>query len=221
MSSDETRAFARELARDVSPVERVARLRTAALRVLAVWGVVSAAFLAWKGLSESSRDAERLLSGFGAVLGGLSLVGLGGLVAALATAVPGREPTARMASALLALGLLVAVGLGGLLLRADPAAAAPATLRSDVTCLIVAGIVAVLPSLGALLYVVRAAPARPLATLLGVGLGCVALGAFTAQLGCADPALRHLLVGHALAPVLGAAVFLAPLWLGWRRLRDA
>jgi hypothetical protein len=161
-----------------------------------------------------------MLGGFGAVLAGLSLVGLGGVCAALASAVPGREGVARAGSGTLLFGLLVALGLGGHLLRGDPAAAAtPATVASDVACLTFALIVSLLPAAGALAYVVRAAPPRPLATLAIVGLGCVALGAFTTQLGCGDLALRHLLVSHALAPGLGAAVLLVPLWLVFRRVR--
>ena len=160
-----------------------------------------------------------MLGGFGAILSGLSLVGLGGLVAALSMAVPGRTPTARVATTSLSFGLLISVGLGALLLRADPAAAVPPTLLSDATCLLLAAIVAALPALGALLYVARAAPPRPVSALVGIGLGCVALGAFTAQLGCTDSALRHLLVSHASAPAIGAALFLAPLWAGFRRLR--
>ena len=217
----ETSDFVRELSRDLSPVERIARLRTGALRVLALWVGVTLVAVAVKGVSGNFSDPGRLMGGFGVILAGLSLVGVGGLVTALATVVPGREPTARAASVLVAFGLLLATGLGALLLRADPLAAGAATFRSDMACLTLAAIVAVLPSLGALLYVVRAAPARPLPTLWGVGLGCVALGALTAQIGCMDPAFRHLLVSHALAPAIGSAVFLAPLWLGFRRLRQA
>jgi len=65
-----------------------------------------------------------------------------------------------------------------------------------------------------------AAPPWPAATLLGVGAGSVALGAFTTQLGCADLALRHLLVSHALAPAIGSALLIAPLWLAFRRFRE-
>jgi len=217
----ETQDFVRELARDVSPVERIARLRTAALRVLALWAVVTLVVLLVRGLSPSLSDPARMIGGFGAVLAGLSLVGAGGLVAALASAVPGREPTARAGSAVLGFGLIVALGLGALLLRGDPSAAVPSTLRSDLACLVLASIVALLPSLGALVYVVRAAPPRPVPMLWGIGLGCVGLGAFTAQLSCPDPALRHLIVSHALAPAIGSAVFLVPLYLGFRRLHPA
>lgn len=215
----ETKDFVRELSRDLSPVERIARLRTAAMGVLGLWLLVTLAAVAAKGLTASLSDPSHMSGGYGAILAGLSLVGLGGLAAALAAAVPGREPAVRAGSGVLTFGLLIAVGLGGLLLRGDPTAATPASLRSDVACLVLAGIVAALPSLGALAYVARAAPARPVATLWGIGLGCVALGAFTAQLGCGDGSLRHLLMSHALAPAIGSAVFLAPLWFGFRRLR--
>ncbi|HKJ25116.1 MAG TPA: NrsF family protein [Myxococcota bacterium] len=215
----ETADFVRELARDVTPVERLARLRGGVLRVLAPWGVLALGALALKGVSATFADPARWASGFGAVLAGLSLVGVGGVVAALATAVPGREATARAASALVALGLLVSVGLGGFLLHGDPATASPASVGSDLRCLVLAFAIALLPMAGALLYVARAAPAHPAVALATVGAGCVALGALTAQIGCTDPAFRHVLVSHALAPAIGAAVLFAPLRLAFRRLR--
>lgn len=217
----ETRDFLRELARDVSPVERIAPLRTAAARVLGLWLAVSLAAVVARGVTANLSDPERMLGGFGAVLAGLALVGLGGVCAALASAVPGREGVARAGAGVLLVGWLVALGLGGHLLRGDPSSAGPAPLASDVACLTFATIVSLLPAAGALAWVVRAAPPRPGATLAVVGVGCVALGAFTTQLGCPNLALRHLLVAHALAPVLGAALLWLPLWWGFRRLRPA
>jgi len=216
----ETDDFLRELSRDLSPVERIARLRSATLGVFGLWGVLTLAALAVRGLSPAFSRPTGLTSGFGVVLMGLSLAGLGGVVAALASSVPGRETTARAAGGLLGLGLLVGLGLGGWLLSGDAAAALSPGLGSDARCLSLALGVAALPALGALLYVVRAAPARRAMTLAAVGAGCVALGAFTAQLGCTDTTFRHLMVAHALAPAIGAALFLAPLWLGFRRLRQ-
>jgi len=215
----ETDDFVRELARDVTPVERLARLRGGVLGVLALWGALALGAVALKGVSATFADPARWASGFGAVLAGLSLVGVGGVVAALATTVPGREATARAASALLGLGLLLSVGLGAWLLHGDPASASPASAGSDLRCLVVGLVIALLPSAGALLYVARAAPAHPAVSLATIGAGCVALGAATAQLGCMDPAFRHVLVSHALAPAIGAAVLLAPLRLAFHRLR--
>jgi len=219
--SDETGDLVRELARDLSPVERIARLRVGALRVLGLWAFVTLAAVASRGVTGNLTDPARMLGGFGAVLVGLWLVGFGGVVAALAASVPGRGALARAGAVLLAVGALAALGLGALLLPGDPSPAGPATLRSDVACLLMASLVAVLPALGALLYVVQAAPQRPMSILLAVGAGSVALGAFTTQLGCPDVAIRHLLVSHGLSPAFGALLFLLPLWLGFRRLRGA
>jgi len=216
----ETDEFLRELSRDLSPVERIARLRSGVLGVIGLWGVLTLAALAVRGLSPTFSHPTGLASGFGVVLVGLSLAGLGGVVAALASSVPGRETTARAASGLLGLGPLLGLGLGGWLLSRDVAAALPPSLGSDARCLSLAFGVAALPALGALLYAVRAAPSHRAMTLAALGAGCVALGAFTAQLGCTDTAFRHLMVSHALAPALGAALFFAPLWLGFRRLRQ-
>lgn len=216
--SDETRDFARELARDLTPVERIARLRVALLRSLALWGLVTCAALLLQGLASRVSAPAHLLGGFGAVLSGLALVGLGSLVAALAAAVPGREASARAGAGLAASGGVLALGVGAWLLAGDPSARGPANPVSDVTCFVMACVWALLPALAALFFVARAAPRRPAVVLTAVGLGAVALGAFTAQLGCQDTAMRHLLLSHGLAPVLGAVVLLAPLWLGFRRL---
>jgi len=173
---DETHDFVRELARDLAPVERIPRLRTAAAAVLALWAVVAVSLVAWKGGVPALWSADRLTSGAGAILLGLCLAGVGGVVAALAAAVPGRGALARTGSALLGAGLLVAAGLGALLLRDDPSAVLASSLASDAACLSLGLVVAALPALGALLYVARAAPARPVAALVGVGVGCVGCG---------------------------------------------
>lgn len=215
----ETNDFVRELSRDLTPVERLARLRGGVLGVLALWGVVTLGALTMNGVSPTFASPGGLATGFGAVLVGLGLVGTGGLVAALASAVPGREATARGASALLAFGLLLALGLGAWLLSGDPAAATASSASTDVRCLVFAFVFAALPSAGAVLYVARAAPARPTLPLCAVGLGCVALGAFTAQIGCPATSMRHVLVAHALAPLFGAVMLFVPLRLAFRRLR--
>ncbi len=216
---EETRDFARELARDLTPVERIGRLRMGLLRVFAGWALAACAVLLMKGISANLSDPTLMFGGLGALLLGLALVGLGGLVAALASSVPGREGTARMGAVTAACGALVALGLGATLLVGSPATSAAPTLYSDVACFLMAVTVALLPAMGALLYVARAVPRRPGAVLFAVGLGAVGLGAFTAEVVCMDMALRHLIVSHALAPALGALLLLGPLWLGLRRIR--
>lgn len=215
--SEETREFVRELSRDLSPVERIGRLRVALSRSIGLWLAVTLLAVAAQGLSARMSDPATIQGGFGAILGGLLLMGFGGLVVGLASAVPGRDAAVRGGGGLLLAGAALALGLGAFLVY-DPAAMAP-RINSDLTCLTMACLVALLPVAGALLWVARAAPARPGATLLGAAVGCVALGAFTAQLGCADTSWRHLVVAHALAPPIGAAIFTLPLYLGFQRLR--
>jgi len=218
-SDAETREFIQELARDLSPVERIARLRTALARVLGAWLLVAAATVAWSDVSVHLTDPSSLLGGYGAVLSGLLLVGLGGVAASLAMGVPGREPTARGGWLVLVVGVAVAVGLGALLAGSGPFDVGPTVLRRDLSCLGVAGGVALFPALGALAYLARAAPHRPLAAVFGVAAASVALGAVTAQMGCPDASWRHLLVGHILAPALGVVVLGLPLFAVFRRLR--
>ena len=98
-------------------------------------------------------------------------------------------------------------------------ARATTNAAADVKCLTLACAIALLPALGTLFYIARAAPARPVRALLVTGAGCVALGAAVAQLGCPNLALRHLMLAHALAPAIGAALLAYPLHRIFRRLR--
>jgi hypothetical protein len=215
----ETSDFVRELSRDLSPVERIARLRTAFARVIGAWLLVAAATVAWTGLSAPVSDPSRLLGGLGVVLSGLVLVGVGGVAASLAMGVPGREPTARGGWGLVAAGVLVAVGVSAWLAAGRWQPEDALLLRTDMGCVSVACGVALLPAVGALLYLARAAPHRAGPAVAGVALGTVALGAATALLGCPDATWRHLLMGHALAPAFGVVVLGLPLFALLRRLR--
>ena len=143
---DETRDLVAELARDLSPVERIARLRTAAARILGVWALLTIAALLGKGLTANLSDPEQMTSGFGAILAGSALVGVGSRLAALAASVPGRERTAWVAGAFGLSGALIAVALGAFLLTGDPTASRPARWDSDMACLILACLVALLPA---------------------------------------------------------------------------
>ncbi len=224
MSDDETQAFARALARDLAPVRRIPRLRVGLLRILGLWLAGSTAIVAMRGLAQALIHPDAMVGGFGAILFGSFLIAVGGIVAALASGVPGREATARTAAVVAAVGLIVSVVVGYVLLSLSPEAVAPmpgkeSHLGTDLACLGIAGLVAFLPGVGALIYLGQTVPQRPWLSSAAVALGTFALGTVVAQGTCDATDLRHLMVAHALAPALGALVLGPLVFLVFRRLQ--
>jgi hypothetical protein len=208
--SEPTERLVRELVRDLRPVRRVPALRVAAAGVLAVAGGVALWLLATRGARPTlGADLSHDLA-FASVFAGLALAGAAGTVAALASAVPGRESAARIATALAAAGLgaaaLVAgaeVGLRGLAAGSPPA--------NDWICFRQAWSLSALPSLLLVALVLRGwvqAPLRTAATALAGGL---ALGAFLGLASCVSWGPRHLLLGHVGPPVVAVLVAALPL----------
>jgi len=153
-------------------------------------------------------------------LAGLVLGGPGATLAALASAVPGREPSVRVGLRVAALGLAMAIlgGVGGALLGGLPAGGQdPGPIVSCVVRSAKLGIAASLLSLGFGLHAAARRPSRTLGLALAGG---VALGATAVHLTCPSGSAVHQLLGHALAPVLVAGLVVLPLapLLG-RRLR--
>ena len=215
MSSD-TEQLARELARRAEPVQPLPRLRWVMVRVLAAASASTALALAWKGLSPGFLKAGAAMWVFAALVTGLTLVGSGALVAALALGIPGREAAARAGFTSAGLGLVLALAWIPFLLSATPASAS-VPWPSDLVCLLSACAVGVLPGVVALWFVANAVPHRPGLAVLATAAGAVGLGALAAKASCPMDGLRHLVLGHALAPVGGGLLLALPLvWL--RRL---
>jgi hypothetical protein len=213
-------ALIRELARDLRPVRPIPPVHRVVAGLLGVWLAVAAvgvALLGWKADLGALLAQRAVLS----VSLGLVAAGLGGLVAAVALGVPGRERLARGALLCGGAGLAVAAGVGTLLLLRSPAVEPGAPLESDLHCLLVASAVALLPALGVVAFAGRAAPHRPLVLAVAAAAGTVALGTVAAQASCPYADLRHLLMGHALAPALGALVLVLPLLVALRRTERA
>lgn len=209
------------LTRELRPVRRVTPIRVGWLWALAA-GLAGAAL----GGGLRADWAVRLagVGPFPAVALGLALAAAGGMAAGLASAVPGRETAARSGGGLVAGGLGLAVlALAAAALVAGGGAAlwnAPPPGAADLRCLVRALLLA-LPPAGALgLWVVRAVPLRPGASAALVGAGSGALGALAVHFACPADALRHVLLGHVLAPVCAALLLAGATqgmaWL-WRR----
>jgi hypothetical protein len=191
VSQGTTEQLARELARGAEPVERLPSLRGVMVRVLAAASVSIALALAWR----------------------LTLVGAGATVAALALGIPGREAASRAGFVSAGLGLVLALAWVPFLLS-QPPTLPHALWPSDLVCLLSACAVGVPPGVVALWFVARAVPHRPSIAVLAAAAGAVGLGAIAAKASCPVDGLRHLVFGHALAPVGGGLLLAVPLlWL--------
>jgi hypothetical protein len=213
VSQGTTEQLARELARRAEPVERLPSLRGVMVRVLAAASVSIALALAWKGLSPGFLQTGGTMWVFAALVTGLTLVGAGATVAALALGIPGREAASRAGFVSAGLGLVLALAWVPFLL-ALPSTSAHALWPSDLVCLLSACAVGVPPGVVALWFVAHSVPHRPSIAVLAAAAGAVGLGAIAAKASCPVDGLRHLVFGHALAPVGGGLLLAVPLlWL--------
>ncbi len=211
MTERSSEALLRELARGLEPVRRIPRLRAGLAAALGLWLVALAAHQAL-GFPSPRLDAGawRSLS-FLAVLAGLALLAGGGVLAALAAAVPGREHLGRAARGGALLGLALAAGAAATAAGGGLAAGLGPAFGTSAGCLLRAAALGLAPALAAAVFAARALPRRPLLTAAIAGLGGVGLGALAVHLSCAEGNALHVLLGHALAPLLAAALLALPL----------
>jgi hypothetical protein len=200
--------FVRELSAGLAPVRPIPPLRRALTLVFATWGVAIATRWALGGpppcvgIGCGWRDP---LS-WGLTIG-LVLAAAGGIVAALAHAVPGRARLAAVGASALLVGLALALASSGfaLLLETAPPRTPLAAAAGCGTHAVLLGFV---PAALVCRFAARAFERRPGRSAVMACLGGVALGAIVVQLSCGAGDPRHLLLGHALAPI-GAALLLA------------
>jgi hypothetical protein len=207
----------RELVRDLGPVRRIPRIRTVMAGVIGLWLAVAAIGLTVLGLRPDLAEATIGARGVAAVFAGLGLAGLGGVVAALAMGVPGREVLARAALAVAILGMVAAAAVGTVLVAITPVDHAPVSFTADLGCLSVAMLVGLLPAVGVVWFAGHATPFRPVVLVLAAAAGTAALGAIAAQASCPHSDMRHLMVAHALAPAVGALLLTLPLLVALKR----
>jgi hypothetical protein len=187
--------------------------------VIALWFAVAAIGISLLGLRPDLAESTIGVRGVALVFAGLGLAGLGGVLTALATGVPGREVLARGALALTIFGMVIAAAVGALLFAVNPVGGERVTLTGDLACLAVAMLVGLLPAVGVVWFAGRAAPFRPVIAVLAAAAGTVALGAIAAQASCPHSEMRHLMVAHALAPAVGVLLLTLPLLMALRRFR--
>lgn len=218
MKGERTEELIRELAEDLTPVRPIPRLRVVLLCIVLLWAAIAVPGALLRGLRPDLLDALLASRGTFLVFGALALSGLGGILAALAMSVPGRDAAAGVGLVLGVGGLVAAAGLGTLLLLWNPHPLTAWVEAGDLGCLGVACGIAVIPAAGIVWFVGRAAPYRPLVAVLAAAAGMAALGAVAAQASCPYAEPRHLLVGHVLAPAVGAVLLTLPLLAALRRL---
>ncbi len=206
MRSQTTEQLVVELARHVSPVRPVRRLRVVFAEILVTASVVAAAVVALRGVATPFLGSPGMRPVFAGLAAGLSLLGAGATVAALAQSIPGREAATRAGLLAAGLGILL-VGVVVLLMRsAFPGPPMAVPLSADLGCLLWAAGVGIVPAFAALWFIARAAPHRPGFAVFVAAVGAVALGSLATQLSCPYVGLRHLIVGHVLAPLSGGVV---------------
>ena len=220
MSRPSTASLISQLARDLQPVRRVPPLRKVGLGLLAVWGVGVA--LSWSvgGVQPRLTEPGGLSDPtFAAIFAGLCIAGVGGGVATLARAVPGRERLARLGLGLLFGGFAVVAGFAvfGWLAGGAGASVPPARTAS---CAAHAAVLGVTPALLGFAWLARAWEARPGFGAAVAGLGAAALGSCAVHASCITGDGLHVLVGHALGPA-GVAVVLASGGAWWIARRTA
>ena len=188
-----------DLVRGLEPVRPIPRLRTVAAAALLLGAAASLLFLWEAGLRSDLASAALRPSLVGVALG-LAIVAVGGVANALGAAVPGREGVARfgLGSLLAGLGLAAGSAGGGLIF-----AGVAAWEGMGLSCLVSAVLIGLLPSVPLMAFLARALPRRPAGALSAAAGGAVALGALAVHTHCPASGGTHILIGHALAPLLG------------------
>jgi hypothetical protein len=212
MNRQSNEDFVHELARDLPPVKSIVRLRVAAAKVLALW-------LCALGVSSLLRGHPlRLgadLSGGDwvswSVWAGLAVLAGGALLAALASAVPGRERAAGAGRTIAALGVAWVIGSGLWGVASAEGAHAGTSLAGSFACFRHA-IALGLPSLWiAAVFLWRGAPVSPWIASAVAAAGAAGLGAFAVHAVCPISGGYHVLLGHCLTPIFAAGLFALPL----------
>jgi negative regulator of sigma F NrsF-like protein len=211
------------LVRDLEPTRRIPRLRAQLAALLGVGALVILVVVAYRGLRPDA--LALLLSGeaFTFVAAGLLVAALGACASALAFARPDRDRLARGGLLCGAGGLALAAGTAALCFAEAPSTAGGAAAVHAALSCSVSGILFAVPlSILAAFLVSTGAPRRLGMTAAVTALGATAFGALAVHLTCPSPSVWHWITAHALAPVLGAVLLIAPLralTLRWERAR--
>lgn len=208
---ERTGTLIESLASDLAPVRPLPPLRWVVAALALVWALVGAVGIGWLGARPDLAEAWMGGRGVAAVFAALALAGGSGTAAAVAMSIPGRESLVRRCTWCAALSMGAAAGLGSVLFSRTPISVAP--VSAHLHCLLVAVTMGLLPAMAVVVFAGRAAPFRPLVLAVAAAAAAASVGTVVSQAACPMPDMRHLLMGHVLAPVAGAALLTLPLVL--------
>jgi hypothetical protein len=214
VSADPTRSLIAQLVGDLTPVKPVPPLWLALTLVLAAAAPVALAAWGMQGLRNGPWLDFSADPAFAGVLIGLAAIAVGGCVAGLASAIPGRGAAAISAAALATSGALLAIGVSAAISLRQSGQPLGLTL-ADPPCIAWAVVFSALPVAAGIGLCSRGWAARPSLTAALTLLGAGAIGALLVHATCPVVEARHLLLGHCSTPLLlsaAGAVLLGP-WL--------
>jgi hypothetical protein len=215
--------LAAQLVWSLAPVKPIPRLRVAAAAIVALWlaaAVVTASLTgAWPRFGDAAFWSNPLAIG---ILLGLGVAAASALVAALAGAVPGREPLARAGWLAAGAACVWLIGCGCWAAGAAEGESAAGLLAGSAGCLAHALVLALPAALAVSSYLSRGAPRQSSITAGVAAAGVAGLGALAVHTTCRVAGGLHLLLGHCLTPMLAGLLFALPLaWLSARWSRTA
>ena len=186
------------------------RVPASAVVASSVAAVVATSWItgAWPRFGESAFWSDPISV---AILIGLSAAAAGGVVAALAGAVPGREPLARAGRIGAGAAVVWSIGCGLWAVAGGESAAAASPFAGIASCFAHALALAIPAALAVGFYLSRGAPQRGsidagIAAAAAAGLGAVAVHAT-----CGVGGGLHLLLGHCATPIVAGLLFALPL----------
>lgn len=221
MSRDSTDALITSLAQDLEPVYPVRPLRREVLKVGAVAGAVTIAAVASRGL-RPGLDVVPGQTTFIVMAFGLAVFGLGFISAALASARPGLEERGTALALGSMVSLLTCVAIAAFWIRGLPSTGEAVWGGERELPCVLFSIGLALPAASFATYLAAsAAPIHAIQTAVLTAAGGSALGMVAAHLTCRTPGAWHMVLTHALAPMIGGFLLVAPLALLLQRWRVA
>jgi hypothetical protein len=212
MTDRSTEDLALQLVQDLPPVKPIARLRVAASLIVAVSvaAVAATGWMtgAWPRLGEAAFWSDPIRV---AVLFGLLIAAAGAVVAALASAVPGREALARAGWISAGSAAVWSLGCGLWAVAGGGSQTATSQLAGSAGCFAHALVLAIPAALTAGFYLSRGFPPHRLIASGIAAAGAAGLGAVAVHAICSEVGAVHMLVGHCLTPIVAGLLFALPL----------
>ena len=212
MTGRSTEDLVQQLVQNLPPVKPIARLRVAGSLVVALWvaAAVATGWMTekWPRFGEAAFWSDPITV---AVLLGLMVAAASAVVAALASAVPGREPLARAGRISAGMAVVWLIGCGLWAVAGGESESAANSFAGSASCLAHALGLAIPAALAASFYLSRGAPQHRLIASAAAAAGAAGLGAVAVHATCSAVGSFHLLLGHCLTPIIAGLLFALPL----------